>query len=156
MRRVVVESQLEAVHLGGHGVVPEDQQLFVADSDIERQEPVVRVDANLTGAVEQILRLNVRTDDHVLLDENGLTIDDVDLMIPHQANLRINEHVAKEMGIPPEKVYHNIQRYGNTTAGSIPIALTEAIEEGKAKKGDTILLAAFGAGFTWASCLLNL
>jgi 3-oxoacyl-[acyl-carrier-protein] synthase-3 len=90
------------------------------------------------------------------LDKNGLTIDDVDLMIPHQANLRINERVAKDMGIPPEKVYHNIQRYGNTTAGSIPIALTEAIEEGKAKKGDTILLAAFGAGFTWASCLLNL
>jgi len=90
------------------------------------------------------------------LEENGLTIDDIDLLVPHQANLRINEHVAKEMGIPPEKVCHNIQKYGNTTAGSIPIALTEAIEEGRAKKGDTIMLAAFGSGFTWASCLLKL
>lgn len=90
------------------------------------------------------------------LAANGLSIDDIDLLVPHQANIRINEYVAKEMGIPPEKVFHNIQKYGNTTAGSIPIALNEAILEGKAKKGDTIMLAAFGSGFTWASCVLRL
>jgi 3-oxoacyl-[acyl-carrier-protein] synthase-3 len=90
------------------------------------------------------------------LDANGMTLDDIDLLIPHQANLRINEFVAASMEIPPEKVYNNIQRYGNTTAASIPIALNEAIQEGKVKKGDTVLLAAFGAGFTWASCLLKL
>lgn len=90
------------------------------------------------------------------LEANGLTVDDIDLLVPHQANLRINEFVAQKLGIPPEKVYNNIQRYGNTTAGSIPIALNEAIQEGKAKKGDTVMLAAFGSGFTWASCVLKL
>ncbi len=90
------------------------------------------------------------------LDANGLTIDDIDLLVPHQANLRINEFVAQKLGLPPEKVYNNIHRYGNTTAGSIPIALNEAIQEGRAKKGDTIMLAALGSGFTWASCLLKL
>ncbi len=90
------------------------------------------------------------------LAANGLTIDDIDLLVPHQANIRINEYVAREMGIPLEKVFHNIQKYGNTTAGSIPIALNEAIQEGKAKRGDIVMLAAFGSGFTWASCVLNL
>jgi 3-oxoacyl-[acyl-carrier-protein] synthase-3 len=90
------------------------------------------------------------------LNASGLTVADIDLLVPHQANLRINEYVVKEMGIPPEKVFNNIQKYGNTTAGSIPIALNEAIQAGKAKKGDTIMLAAFGSGFTWASCLLKL
>lgn len=90
------------------------------------------------------------------LQANGMTIDDVDLFIPHQANLRINELVARQLKLPPEKMYNNIQRYGNTTAASIPIALNEALQEGKAKKGDVVLLAAFGSGFTWASCLLRL
>ena len=90
------------------------------------------------------------------LAASGLTVEDIDLLVPHQANLRINEYVAREMGIPPEKMFHNLQKYGNTTAGSIPIALNEAIQEGKAKRGDTIMLAAFGSGFTWASCVLKL
>ncbi|RJP18924.1 MAG: ketoacyl-ACP synthase III [Candidatus Abyssobacteria bacterium SURF_5] len=90
------------------------------------------------------------------LRANGLTIDDVSLFIPHQANLRINELVARHLKLPPERMYNNIQRYGNTTAASIPIALNEALQEGKAKKGDVVLLAAFGSGFTWGSCLLRL
>ncbi|MBI4831883.1 MAG: ketoacyl-ACP synthase III [Candidatus Lindowbacteria bacterium] len=90
------------------------------------------------------------------LSANGVTIGDIALLVPHQANLRINEFVAGILDIPPEKVYNNIQRYGNTTAASIPIALNEAIQEGKAKRGDLVLLAALGAGFTWASCLLRL
>lgn len=90
------------------------------------------------------------------LTANGVTLSDIALFVPHQANLRINEFVGETLGIPPEKIYNNIQRYGNTTAASIPIALNEAIHEGKAKKGDLIMLAAFGSGFTWASCLLRL
>ncbi len=90
------------------------------------------------------------------LDANGLTIDDIDLLVPHQANLRINEFATQRLNIDPDKVFNNIQKYGNTTAASIPIALNEAILEGKAKKGDTVMLAAFGAGFTWASSVLIL
>ena len=93
---------------------------------------------------------------HEALGANGLTIDDVDLIVPHQANRRINELVARKLKLPPEKMCHNIEKYGNTTAGSIPIALNEAVQEGRVTKGDIIILAAFGAGFTWASCLLKL
>jgi 3-oxoacyl-[acyl-carrier-protein] synthase-3 len=90
------------------------------------------------------------------LKASGYTIDDVALLVPHQANMRINEFVAKRLNLPPEKVYHNIQRYGNTTAASIPIALNEAIQEGRAKRGDLVMLASLGSGLTWASCLLRL
>ncbi len=93
---------------------------------------------------------------HEALAANGLTVDDIDLLVPHQANLRINELVGKTLNLPPEKIYNNIQRYGNTTAGSIPIALNEAIQEGRVKKGDIVMLASFGSGFTWASCVLRL
>jgi 3-oxoacyl-[acyl-carrier-protein] synthase-3 len=89
------------------------------------------------------------------LDKNNYTIDDLDLLIPHQANIRIAEYVQQSMGLPAEKVYNNIQKYGNTTAASIPIALSEAIEMGKAKKGDLVCMAAFGSGFTWASALVK-
>jgi 3-oxoacyl-[acyl-carrier-protein] synthase-3 len=90
------------------------------------------------------------------LDAHGLTVDDIDLLVPHQANRRINELVGRTIKLPPEKIYHNIQRYGNTTAGSIPIALNEAIQEGIVKEGDLVMLAAFGSGFTWASALIRL
>jgi len=89
------------------------------------------------------------------LDANDLSIDDVALIIPHQANLRIIQAVAKRMDVPIDKFYANLQRYGNTTAASIPIALCEAYNEGKFSKGDTIILAAFGAGFTWASAAIK-
>ncbi len=85
----------------------------------------------------------------------GKTIADVDLLVPHQANLRINQWVASELGLPDEKVVNNIQRYGNTTAGSIPIALHEAREQGRLKRGDLVCLAAFGAGFTWGAALVR-
>jgi 3-oxoacyl-[acyl-carrier-protein] synthase-3 len=91
-----------------------------------------------------------------VLDRAGLSIADIDLMVPHQANMRINEFVANKLQIPPEKVVHNIQRYGNTTAASIPLALSEAIAEGRAKKGDLVLFAAFGSGFTWGAGLVRL
>jgi len=89
------------------------------------------------------------------LDFNNLDINDIKLIIPHQANYRISEAVAKRLGVGMDKVYSNIHKYGNTTAASIPIALTEAIESGIIGKGDTIILAAFGAGYTWASAAIK-
>lgn len=88
------------------------------------------------------------------LNKNGLKASDIDLLVPHQANLRISQFLENEMGLK-DKVYNNIQKYGNTTAASIPIALCEAWEEGKVKAGDLICLAAFGSGFTWASALVR-
>jgi 3-oxoacyl-[acyl-carrier-protein] synthase-3 len=89
------------------------------------------------------------------LEYNSLTLDDVSLIVPHQANLRINETVAQVLGIDPERMYSNIERYGNTTAASIPLALRDAEQEGKLKRGDTIVLVSFGAGFTWASAVVR-
>jgi len=89
------------------------------------------------------------------LDFTGLTTDDIDMFIPHQANLRISQFVQKRLGLPDEKVFNNIQKYGNTTAASIPIAMCEAWEEGKIKDGDLVCVAAFGSGFTWGSGLLR-
>lgn len=92
---------------------------------------------------------------HEALTKNGFSTQDIDMLIPHQANLRISQFVQKKMGLPDENIYNNIMRYGNTTAASIPIALSEALQEGKIKKGDLICLAAFGSGFTWASALIK-
>lgn len=89
------------------------------------------------------------------LQANNLTLEQVALVVPHQANLRITEAVTQRLGLPPEKVFSNIQRYGNTTAASIPIALDEAQEQGKIKPGDYVILASFGSGFTWASAALR-
>lgn len=89
------------------------------------------------------------------LEANKLQKDDIDLLIPHQANLRISQFIQKKFELSDDKVYNNIMRYGNTTAGSIPIAMSEAFGEGKIKSGDLICLAAFGSGFTWASALIR-
>ncbi len=89
------------------------------------------------------------------LDANNLSIDDVALIIPHQANLRISQMVAKKLDIGMDRVFSNIQKFGNTTAASIPIALSEALQEGKIHNGDLVILAAFGSGFTWASAAIR-
>jgi len=89
------------------------------------------------------------------LQENQMTPDQIDMLIPHQANLRISQFIQKKFGLTDDQVYNNIMRYGNTTAGSIPIAMTEAWEAGKIKSGDLVVLAAFGSGFTWGSALIK-
>tara|TARA_B100000676_G_C18052885_1_gene832360 strand:+ start:760 stop:1767 length:1008 start_codon:yes stop_codon:yes gene_type:complete len=89
------------------------------------------------------------------LVKNNLTKEDIDLLIPHQANLRISQFVQKQLALPNEKVYNNIMKYGNTTAASIPIALAEAIEKDMLNEGDVLCLAAFGSGFTWGSALIR-
>ena len=89
------------------------------------------------------------------LDGARLTGTDIDLLIPHQANVRIIEATAKHSNIPMDKVYVNVDRYGNTSSASIPIAIDEAMEKGLIKEGSTVLLVAFGAGFTWASMIIR-
>ncbi|BCS81391.1 beta-ketoacyl-ACP synthase III [Anaerocellum diazotrophicum] len=90
-----------------------------------------------------------------VLEKVGLSSSDIDVFIPHQANIRIIESAAKRLKIPMEKVFVNLHKYGNTSAASIPIALDEAIEEGKIKKGDKIVLVGFGGGLTWAACAVK-
>lgn len=89
------------------------------------------------------------------LEANKLQVSDLKMLIPHQANLRISQFVQKKLGLRDDQVHNNIQKYGNTTAASVPIALCEAWEAGKIKEGDLVCLAAFGSGFTWASALLR-
>ncbi len=89
------------------------------------------------------------------LNANGMKKEDINLLVPHQANLRISQFIQQKLELPDEKVYNNIMRYGNTTAASIPIAMSEAWAEGKMKENDVICLAAFGSGFTWASALIK-
>lgn len=91
-----------------------------------------------------------------VLERNGVSVDELDLVVPHQANRRINELVSQKLEIAPEKVIHNIEKYGNTTAASIPLALSEAVQEGRAREGALILMPAFGSGFTWGAALVRL
>jgi 3-oxoacyl-[acyl-carrier-protein] synthase-3 len=89
------------------------------------------------------------------LQANNLQVSDIDMLIPHQANLRISQFIQKKFGLTDSQVFNNIQKYGNTTAASIPIALTEAWEQGKIKSGEVVVLAAFGSGFTWGSVIVK-
>ena len=89
------------------------------------------------------------------LKANNLESTDIDMLIPHQANLRISQFIQKKFRLRDDQIYNNIMQYGNTTAASIPIALTEAWEQGKIKEGDLVVLAAFGSGFTWGSAIIR-
>ncbi|MDO7138548.1 3-oxoacyl-ACP synthase III family protein [Algibacter lectus] len=89
------------------------------------------------------------------LAKNNMQKEDIDMLIPHQANLRIAQFIQKKFGLNDDQVFNNIEKYGNTTAASVIIALTEAWEEGKIKEGDNVVLAAFGSGFTWASAIIK-
>lgn len=89
------------------------------------------------------------------LNRTGMTLDDIDLVIPHQANIRIIDAAIETLGIDPEKVFVNVDRYGNTSAASIPIALHEAVEQGRIERGSNVLMVGFGAGLTWGSCLFR-
>ena len=91
----------------------------------------------------------------VVVDDAGLTFDDVSLVIPHQANSRIIQTAARRLKLPEEKIYVNLDRYGNTSSASIPIALCEAIEEGRVEAGDNLVLVGFGAGLTWAAAVVQ-
>ena len=90
-----------------------------------------------------------------VLQRNGVHPSEIDLVVPHQANLRINEAVREKLGINEDRVFNNIQKYGNTTAATIPICMSEAVEQGKLKEGQLVLTLAFGAGFTWGCNLIR-
>ncbi len=92
---------------------------------------------------------------HEGLQANNLEVSDINMLIPHQANLRIAQFIQQKFKLTDDQVFNNIQKYGNTTAASIPIALTEAWEQGKIKSGDIVVLAAFGSGFTWGSVIIK-
>ena len=89
------------------------------------------------------------------LEHNNVTADELSLLVPHQANDRIIQAIANRLDLPPEKVFVNIQKYGNTSSASVPIALDEANRQGRIKDDDLVLLDAFGAGFTWGSALIR-
>lgn len=102
-------------------------------------------------AVKEMSALAVKT-----LEENGLTADDIDWMVPHQANIRIIEAVANKAGVPMNKVIVTVHNHGNTSAASVPLALDEGIRDGRIKPGHKIILEAFGGGFTWGSALITI
>ncbi len=90
-----------------------------------------------------------------LLDEVGLTVEDVDVYVPHQANIRIITHAAEKLGFPDEKVVVNVDRYGNTSSGSIPLALADAVRDGRLRDGRIVLMTGMGAGLTWGSGVME-
>jgi 3-oxoacyl-[acyl-carrier-protein] synthase-3 len=90
-----------------------------------------------------------------LLEQSGVAVEDVDVYVPHQANVRIIQHAVEKLGISPERVVVNVDRYGNTSSGSIPLALADAVTEGRVKRGDLVLMTGMGAGLTWGSGLIE-
>jgi 3-oxoacyl-[acyl-carrier-protein] synthase-3 len=125
---------------------------FISADDIQQSRVHPSMDGKLVfkNAVTRLLETA-----GTLLQRNRISSEQIDLIIPHQANLRINEMVRTQLGLPPEKVFNNIQRYGNTTAATIPICMSEAVAEGRLKQGDLVLTLAFGAGFTWGGNLIR-
>lgn len=128
------------------------RESYVTQGDIDEG----RIYPNMEG--QKVFKNAVKRMPEVIqevLDAQGMTVSDIDMLIPHQANLRINEMVAKQLGIDGSRVHNNIQKYGNTTAATIPLCLSEARAEGKVKPGDLVCLVAFGSGFTWGSVLMR-
>jgi len=120
------------------------------DLDAGRQFPLMQGRDVFKNAVKRMPE-TVRE----ALDANGLATTDIDLLIAHQANLRINEMVARQLELRDDQVYNNIERFGNTTAATIPIAIDECVRSGRLERGDLLMLTAFGSGFTWGSALIR-
>jgi len=127
-------------------------QMFFSHAMIDKEQIFPNMDgqAVFKKAVEKFPEVIMEA-----LNKNGLQTTDIKILIPHQANLRISQFVQKKLRLNDDQVHNNIQKFGNTTAASIPIALCEAWEQGKIKEGDLVCLAAFGSGFTWGSALLK-
>jgi len=151
-----------STHLHADGRNAED--LYVKDPGTSRPNRWVTKEMTDEGGFEVVMNGSavfkhavVRFSEVIkeALDQNGYQPQDISLLVPHQANLRISEFIRQQMGLSEAQVFNNIQLYGNTTAASIPIALCEAWEQGRIKKGDLVCLAAFGSGFTWASSLIR-
>lgn len=159
LRRSEGEAGILSSHLRSDGTMAEllyrpagGAAIPMDEAVLERREHLVRMEGRevFKSAVRQMAEAS-----ETALKEAGLTAEDVDLMIPHQANIRIIRATAKYAGIPEERVYVNVDRYGNMSSATIPIALDEAREEGRLKRGDHVLMAAFGAGLTWGAAALR-
>ncbi|WP_138991133.1 3-oxoacyl-ACP synthase III family protein [Larkinella sp. C7] len=156
------EHRVLSTHLHADGRYAED--LYVRDPGSSRPSRAATKEMVDEGGFDVVMNGNavfkhatVRFAEVIneALKANGYGPEDIALLVPHQANIRISDYVRQQLKLPAEKVYNNIQRYGNTTAASIPIALTEAWEQGRIQPGDVVCLAAFGSGFTWASALIK-
>ncbi len=125
---------------------------FIRKSDIEQGlvHPQMEGKVVFKNAVTRLLETA-----HILLKRNNLSPNDLGLVIPHQANMRINEMVREQLGLSSDRVFNNIQRYGNTTAATIPICMSEAVAEGRLRSGDLVMTLAFGAGFTWGGNIIK-
>ncbi len=135
------------IHVPGGG-----SRLPPTEAMIESRSQYIKMRGNET------FKVAVRTLEDIARDTvaaNGLRLEDVDLYVPHQANIRIIRAVAERLGLPEQKVFMNMDRYGNTSAASIPIALDEAVRDGRIRDGSVVMLGAFGAGLTWASALIR-
>ncbi len=140
-------SQADAlIAYGGGSKYPFSQEV------LDRRMHYIRMDG--PRVFKFAVRTMVQSVREIMASANLLP-DEVSLIIPHQANIRIIQAAARELGLPMEKFYINLDRYGNTSAASIPVALCEAIEEGKVKDGDNIILVSFGAGLTWGACAVR-
>ena len=128
------------------------QEVRMSREQIERGEHLPRMNGKqvFRWATEKMPEVS-----RAALASAGIDITNVDLFVPHQANMRINQYVADKLGLSQDKVVHNIQRYGNTTAATIPIGLSESVADGRIQEGSTILMAAFGSGFTWAAAVMR-
>lgn len=155
------ESGVLSTHLYADGAYAEDlwvespasrysPRLTAADLDAGKHYPSMNGRQVFKHAATRIPEVV-----HEALRANGYGIDDLGCLIPHQANLRINELVQKTLGLPDERIHNNIDRFGNTTAATIPLCLDEALRLGKVRHGDLVCLVAFGSGFTWASALMR-
>jgi 3-oxoacyl-[acyl-carrier-protein] synthase-3 len=134
-----------------------------------RKRPFIQVDAEGNGSVpgehiwahmngKVVFKHAVEKMILVLMQgcwEQKITVKDIDLFYFHQANMRINQYIAKQLGLPDEKVIHNIQKYGNTTAATIPLMLAESQRDGRLQRGMKVALVAFGSGFTWGSAIVD-
>jgi 3-oxoacyl-[acyl-carrier-protein] synthase-3 len=152
-----------STHLHSDGRFAEE--LYVKDPGSSRPQEERQADQILDTSTYKVVMNGNQVFKHAVvrfkevieeaLQLNGFNAEDISLLVPHQANLRISQYIQEKLGLSDAQVYNNIMRYGNTTAASIPIALSEAWAEGKIKENDLICLAAFGSGFTWASALIR-
>lgn len=150
---------IKAIYLGADGSQGDLLKIPGGGSRIPSSEESVKAGLHyLKMQGTEIFKLAVRRMEEAIqeiLKRGGLTPEDVDCVIPHQANLRILQAVGERVGIPIEKIFVNVERYGNMSSASTVVALYEAVKQGKIKKGSNVVLVAFGGGITWASCLIK-
>jgi 3-oxoacyl-[acyl-carrier-protein] synthase-3 len=125
---------------------------YVDHGQFERGDHIPVMDGRYVFKMATTLMAEVASE---ILDRNGVKMDDLAMVLMHQANKRINEYVQKTLGIPDERVFHNIEKYGNTTAATIPLLWDECVREGRIKPGDLVLMVAFGAGINWGATLVR-